>query len=204
MEPLNSQALNSAIASNQSDELASAEIGTVSDIKSCGFRMEKPKLTKFSDGIFKADFKHLIESRYSKRDSITLLRTCLKEKPLELIKGIGSDYDAAWQYLDSIYGDVRFVSDTITQDIVQFRALQEGEDARFCDFVRLVKRCYNTLKEVGVPNDMDNSHMLSIIEKKCPSDVKVWSRDLEREKKSATLFGLMPILFFGWRKKGLA
>jgi hypothetical protein len=48
------------------------------------------------------------------------------------------------------------------------------------------------LKEVGVPNDMDNSHMLSIIERKmCPCDRKVWSRDLEREKKSATLYGLM-------------
>ena len=88
--------------------------------------MEKPKLPKFSGdvreyAIFRADFKHAIETRYSKRDSITLLRTCLKEKPLELIKGIGSDYDAAWEYLDSIYGDARFVSDTITQDIVKFK-----------------------------------------------------------------------------------
>ena len=94
--------------------------------------------------------------------------------------------------MDSIYGDPRFVSDTITQDIVKFRALQNGEDARFCDVVHLVKRCYNTLKEVGVPSDMDNSHMLSIIEqKRCAEDRKVWSRDLERDGKTATLQGLM-------------
>ena len=79
--------------------------------------------------IFRADFKHAIESKYSKRDAITFLRTCLQDKPLELIKGIGQDYDAAWDYLDSIYGDPRFVSDTITQDIVKFRALQPSEDA---------------------------------------------------------------------------
>ena len=115
--------------------------------------------------IFCADFKHAIESKYSKRDAITFLRTCLQDnKPLELIKGIGQDYDAAWDYLDSIYGDPRFVSDTITQDIVKFRALQPNEDARFCDLV-------NTLKEVGSQNDMDNSHMLSIFEQKlCPDD----------------------------------
>ena len=70
------------------------EIGTVYDSRSCGFQMEKPKLPKFSGdvreyAIFRADFKHAIETRYSKRDSITLLCTCLKEKPLELIKGIG-------------------------------------------------------------------------------------------------------------------
>ena len=139
------------------------------EVKSCSFQIEKPKLPKFSGdvreyAIFRADFNHLIESRYTKRDSIALLRTCLKEKPLELIKGVGSDYDAAWEYLDSIYGDPRFVSDTITQDIVKFKASEEGEDALFCDLVHLVRRCYNTLKEVGLPSDMDNSHMLSIIE----------------------------------------
>jgi len=162
--PINLEQSPSVIAS-QSE--VKGEIGTVRNSNPCSFQIEKPKLPKFSGdvreyAIFRADFKHLIESRYTKRDSITLLRTCLKEKPLELIKGIGSDYDAAWEYLDSIYGDPRFVSDTITQDIVKFKALEEGEDARFCDLVHLVRRCYNTLKEVGLPSDMDNSHMLSI------------------------------------------
>ena len=163
----------------------------------CGFKMEKPKMPKFAGdvreyAIFRADFKHAIESRYSKRDSITFSRACLQGQPLYLIKGIGSDYDAAWDYLDSIYGDPRFVSDPVTQDIVKFRPPQHGEDARFCDLVHLVKRCYNTIKEVGVPCDMDNSHMLSIIEQKmCADDRKVRSRDLEREGKSASLKGLM-------------
>ena len=61
--------------------------------------------------IFKADFKHLVEGRYIKRDSITILRASLNGKPLELIKGIGHDYDAAWEHLESIYGDPRFVAD---------------------------------------------------------------------------------------------
>ena len=55
-----------------------------------------------------------------------------------------------------------------------------------------MKRYYNTLKEVGVPYDMDNSHMLSIIEQKMYADDRtVWLRDLEREGKSASLKGLM-------------
>ena len=116
----------------------------------------------------------------------------MRNKPLEFIKELGSDCDAAGEYLDAIYGDPRFVSDTVTQDIVQFKALQDGEDARFCDLVHLVKRCYNTLKEVGLPSDMDNSHMLSVIEQKmCADDRKVWARDLEREKKPPTLNTLM-------------
>ena len=58
------------------------------------------------------------------------------------------------------------MSDTVTQYIIRFKALNDGEDAQFCDLVHLVKRSYNTLKEVGLPSDMDNSHMLSIIELK--------------------------------------
>ena len=83
--------------------------------------MEKPKMPKFTGNVreytfFRADFKHATESRYSKRDAVTFLRTCQEDKPLELIKGIGSNYDAAWDYLDAIYGDPRFVSDKITQE----------------------------------------------------------------------------------------
>ncbi|XP_068687785.1 uncharacterized protein [Montipora foliosa] len=182
---------------NNSSVTETGSSGDNDNSAACGFKLEKPKLPVFAGNvrdyaIFRSDFKHAIEAKYSKRDSITLLRTCLRDKPLELIKGIGSDYDAAWEYLDSIYGDPRFVSDTVTQDIIQFKALQDGEDARFCDLVHLVKRCYNALKEVGLPSDMNNSHMLSIIEQKmCADDRKVWARDLEKEKKPATLEALM-------------
>ena len=69
----------------------------------CGFKVEKPEMPSFSGyvreyAIFRSDFKHAVEARYTKRDAITLLRTFLKDKSLELIKGIGSDYDAAWEY----------------------------------------------------------------------------------------------------------
>ena len=143
-------------------------------------------------GTFRADFKHLVEARYSKRDAITILRASLQGKPLDMIKGIGQDYDAAWEYLDSVYGDPRFVADIITQDISKFKPIKDSEDARFCDLVHLVKRSYNTLKEVNRENDMNNNHMLAIIEQKMFSDDrKVWSRYLESTKSEATLETLM-------------
>ena len=163
----------------------------------CGFKMEKPKMPRFSGdvreySIFRDDFRHAIESRYSKRDAMTYLRACLQGKPLELIKGIGTDYDGAWQYLDSIYGDPRYVSDQVTQDLSKFRPLKEGEDSRFCDLVHLVKRSFNTLKGVGKPQDMDNNHMLSLIEQKMyVDDRKMWARELERNEKLASLQGLI-------------
>ena len=59
------------------------------------------------------------------------------------------------------------------QDIIKLKALNSDEDARFCELVHLVKRSHDTLKEVGLPNDMDN--MLLIIQRKiCAGDRKVW------------------------------
>lgn len=84
--------------------------------------------------IFKSDFEHIIGSKYSKRDAITPLRTAPTGKPLEMIKGIASDYTATWDYLDSVYGGPRFVSDTITPDITRFEPLRSDEDFRFCEF----------------------------------------------------------------------
>lgn len=80
-----------------------SSLGAENSSKSeCAFRIEKPKMSKFCSDIrdyviFKSDFKHLVETRYSKRDAIILLRASLQGKPLELIKGIGQDYDAAWE-----------------------------------------------------------------------------------------------------------
>lgn len=52
----------------------------------CGFKLEKPKMPKFGGNvreyaIFRVDFKHAIESRYSKLDTITFLCTCQQGKP---------------------------------------------------------------------------------------------------------------------------
>ena len=111
---------------------------------------------------------------------------------MELIKGIGCDYKVAWDYFDSINGDPRFIADTIAQNISKFKVLQDGEDGRFCELVHLVNRSCNTLKEVGRPNDMNNNPMLALMEQKMPSDDRqVWARDLEKDKKEATLENIL-------------
>lgn len=105
-------------------------------------------------------------------------------KPLETIRGIGSAYDTALEYLDSVYGDLRFAAD----DINNVRAVKEGEDSRFCELVNLVRTSYNTLKEVGRPHDMGNSQMLALTERNLHTDDrKVWFHFLEREGKQGTL-----------------
>lgn len=98
-----------------------------------------------------------------------------------MIGGIGADVDAVLDYLDSVYGDPRFISDAVANDVNKFKALRDGEDGRFCDLVHLVRRSYNTLKEIDRPQDMDNSQILSLIERKLnQDDRKVWFRYLDQ------------------------
>ena len=158
------------------------------------FQMEK--MPKFNGDIreyciFKADFRHVVSGRYHSRDALMILRSCLECKPLQMVRGIGQDYEAAWEQLDLIYGDPRFVADTIINDVSIFRQLKQGEDDRFCEFVNVVRRSYNTLKEIGKVNDMDNSHMLAIIERKmCSEDRKLWFRH-QGEGESVSLQSLL-------------
>ncbi|KAG1660092.1 THAP domain-containing protein 1 [Nymphon striatum] len=105
------QEFSSLSISDNNNNLSSAEENIASskptETSVCKFKLERPKMPTFSGdvreyGMFKSDFKHVIEAVYSKRDAISLLRTCLSGKPLEYIKGIGTDYDAAWEYLDAM------------------------------------------------------------------------------------------------------
>ncbi|XP_033115373.1 uncharacterized protein LOC117115613 [Anneissia japonica] len=162
--------------------------------------VEKPKLPVFSGDVrdyltFRDDFRHMIDPIYEERDAVSILRTSLSGRPLELLKGIGTDYAACWQYLNMYYGEARLISDAVTQDISKFRCLKEGEDSRFCEFAQLIRRCFNILKQVGKEADMNNNHMLAIIEMKLTvEDRKVYSRILQQKGEEASLVGLLSFL----------
>ena len=79
-----------------------------------------------------------------------------------------------WNYLDFGYGDPCYVADIITQDLSPFKPTKEGEDFRFLDLVHLVHK----LQYLGRrSNNMNNNHILALIERKIDSiDRKVWLR----------------------------
>ncbi|KAJ8019123.1 hypothetical protein HOLleu_42503 [Holothuria leucospilota] len=125
-------------------------------------RIEKPKLPIFTGDVreyrtFKDDFRHMIDQLYEPRDAVSILRTSLTGRPLEMLRGIGTDYNACWEYLDMTYGNPRVISDAVTQDITKFRPLKEGEDARFSELAHLMT----------------------------PGDRKVWTRHLQQSEEAS-------------------
>ena len=158
---------------------------------------EKPKLPTFYGDvrkyfIFREDFKHAVEKRCNARDTIAILRSCLGPEPSKLIEGIRSDLKATWRYLDQNYGDPRVISNTVTADMERFKPIQPGEDHRFCDLVNLVRRSFNILKEVKRPQDVDNTHVISLIERKMTQDdLKVWARHINLKKLEPSMSNLL-------------
>ena len=99
---------------------------------------------------------------------------------------------AAWRYLDQNYGDPRVISDTITAYLAKFKAIQPGEDYQFCDLANLVRRSYNILKEVKRPQDIDNTQVISLIERKMTKDdLKVWARHIYLQKLEPSMANLL-------------
>ena len=84
------------------------------------------------------------------------------------------------------------VSDTVTLDLERFRVSQLGEDHRFCDLVNLVRRSYNILKEVKRKQDIDITHVISLIERKMTKDdLRVWARHLNSQKIEPSMENLL-------------
>ena len=79
----------------------------------------------------------------------------------------------------------------VTADLERFKAVQPGEDHRFCELVNLV-RSYNILKEVKLPQDIDNTHVISLIERKMPKeDLRVWARHIYVQKLEPSMTNLL-------------
>ena len=75
------------------------------------------------------------------------------------------------------------MSDVVTSDIERFKAAQTGKDHRFCDLVYLVRRSYNTLKEVKRTQDIENTLVISLIKHMMTNDdVKIWARHIHSQK----------------------
>ena len=54
----------------------------------------------------------------------------------------------------------------LLQTLRNLNPYKSGDDHHFCDLVNLVRKSSNILKEVKRPQDMDNTHIISLIERK--------------------------------------
>ena len=114
------------------------------EAKTTNFRLEKMKMPRFSGELreyprFRKDFKVQVMPSLNSITAPYTLRSCLYEEPLAVVRGVDDDIDEMWRRLDEKYGDPAKITDVIINSIQRVKAIKEGEDKRFVEFVDVLK-----------------------------------------------------------------
>ena len=101
--------------------------------RSMSVHVKKLEAPKFSGKIrefptFVKDYRHYMEPAYG--DDAYALRNCLSEKALEIIIGVGDDYEKIWKRVPTVFGDPEKIVDSI---LMELKSLKEEDQTNFND-----------------------------------------------------------------------
>ena len=151
-------------------------------------KLERMKMPRFSGNIreyprFKTDFTRYVMPSVKDSDSAAyILKSCLSGSPLDAVKNVDDDVKNMWKRLDEKYGRTSKLTDAILLDIKQLKAVQEGENQKFIDFVDKVEACYKDLSIIGKESEISNSSIVGMIEEKLPTSIrKQWCLQIINE-----------------------
>ena len=112
------------------------------------------------------------------------LHSCPCEGPLEVVRGVDDDIEM-WRRLDETYGDPAKITDVIINSIQRVKAIKEGEDKRFVEFVEVIESGYRDLLRLGLEKEITTTSSVSIIEKRLPADIRrEWARLVSSDSSS--------------------
>ena len=99
------------------------------------------------------------------------MHSCLCEGPLAVVRGVDDDTEMC-RRLDETYGDPAKITDVIINSIQRVKAIKEGEDKRFVEFVEVIESGYRDLLRLGLEKEITTTSFVSIIEKRLPADIR--------------------------------
>ena len=120
---------------------------------------------------FIRDFNELVRPNLEEREAAFTFRQCLG-KEVETVLGSG-DYnlDEMITRLDGKYGDLSKMIDSVIGEIQRYRKIDYDDYKRLIEFVNILERAFHDLKSVKMEQEINNSNVVSIIERKLPKNV---------------------------------
>ena len=151
------------------------------EAKTTNLRLEKIKMPREYPR-FRKDFE--VQVMPSCSTAPYTLHSCLCEGPLEVVRGVDDDIEM-WRRLDETYGDPAKITDVIINSIQRVKAIKEGEDKRFVEFVEVIESGYRDLLRLGLEKEITTTSSVSIIEKRLPADIRrEWARLVSSDSSS--------------------
>ena len=128
-----------------------------------------------------------------------MLRAHLEEAVKEEVANIEDDVTLLWERLDAKYGNLRKYTDTVLADLAK---ISKGDSKAALHLVNTVEKAYQDLARIGLEQEMSNSYIISVIEKKLPEEMRIdWVKSIAEkgEVDSAKVFKLLMGFLKKWR-----
>ena len=172
--------------------------------KQSGLKLERLRLDKFDGNLrkypaFREGFKKYIEPMCPESQTAFMLRAHLEEVVKEEVANIEDDETLLWQRLDAKYGNLRKYTDAVLADLAK---ISKGDSKAALHLINTVEKAYQDLARIGLEQEMSNSYIISIIEKKLPEEMRIdWVKSIAEkgEVDSAKVFKLLMEFLRKWR-----
>ena len=175
------------------------------EIEKTQIQFERVKLDKFCGSIRKypawkerTDF--YIKSKCPKSEQAFMLRSLLEPAVREEVENVEDDLELLWQRLDGKYGNVRKYVDLVLEDLSK---VPKGDGSATLVMINTVEKSYRDLERIGSEQEMGNSYMIALIEKKLPEEMRLdWIKSVAEkgEVNSHRIFFMLMEFLAKWRK----
>ena len=168
-------------------------------------QLERLKLDKFDGDIrkypaFKERFKLYIEPMCPSSQLPFMLRSHLDPVVKEEVENIEDNVRLLWQRLDSKYGNQRKYIDVVLTDLSR---ISKGDGKAALHLINTVDKAYRDLSRIGAGQEMCNSSIIAIIEKKLPDEIRFdWVQTIAEngEVDSSVVFEMLLVCLKKWRQ----
>jgi hypothetical protein len=138
-------------------------------------QLEPLKFSSFDGSVrkypkFRFEFKNYIEPMCNVSQLPIVLKSYLSSTVREDIEHVDNDIDSMWARLDQKYGDRQKLIDDILLDISSLEANNNTEEAAL-EMINTIERAHHDLVRMKEESELNNSTMLSKIEKQMPDSM---------------------------------
>ena len=138
-------------------------------------KLEPLKFSSFDGNIrkypkFRFEFKNYIEPMCNAAQLPIVLKSYLSSTVREDIEQVDDDIDSMWARLDQKYGDRQKLIDNILLDISSLEASSNSDESAL-EMINTIERAHQDLVRMKEESEMNNSTILSKIEKQMPDNM---------------------------------
>ena len=164
-----------------------------------GIKLERMKRPTFNNNIrdyprFKKDFERQVAPEYSSPETAAfVLKSCLCDGALDVVKNVDDDIDEMWRRLDKKFGSPSRMIDAIMSDINNIGIIGNHDDVSFIKFVDTIEQGYRDLSRLNLQNEISTTTVISMIERKLPRDIRrLWARRIEDDESQVDVTNKFP------------